>query len=193
MERLVEQMKPRLAILDLDWVISNGMNHRTDRRCPALPLLRRWHEACPKTRFVILAAHPDAILIANTVELGIGGYLLKDNELILHLPNVARTICDGGCAFSQAVMGVKEALSAPPTAPRLTDRQIEILEAIVSHPNLTYLEQARRLEISKHTFDSHLRTIFQKLGVSSLTAAILTAVQLGMIPFRLLCSPADDG
>jgi DNA-binding NarL/FixJ family response regulator len=193
MERLVGQIHPNLAIIDLDWVIPNCMNLHLDQSYPAFLLLQRLHETCPDTRFLILAIHSEPFLIDHAVELGIGGYLLKNDSLTLHLLDVARTICDGGYAFSQAVMSVKDSLSAPSLKPKLTSRQIEILEVIVSHPKLSYQEQAQRLGIAKLTLDTHLRTIFQKLDVSNLTAAVLTAVRLGIIPYQRLFSQVDDG
>jgi DNA-binding NarL/FixJ family response regulator len=188
MARLLDQRKPRLAITDLDLINSHGTNPRVDRLCPAFPFLQRIHSICPETRFVILASHIHSILIDHTVELGIGGYLLKNDGFTLHLPDVVRTILDGGTAFSQAVLNAKDPLSETRLEPQLTPRQVEILEAMVSQPNLTYQDQAQRLGISRHTLDTHLRTIFQKLEVFNLTAAILTAVRLGIIPYHLLCS-----
>jgi DNA-binding NarL/FixJ family response regulator len=191
LEQHIGQYRPRLVIADLDLIESDGVHPRINRICPAYPLLQRWHALWPETQFLILATHANHILIGNTIELGIGGYLLKCDEFTLHMPDVVRIICDGGCAFSQALVNLKDTLPELPLGPLLTARQIDILKAIVTNPNLTYGDQARRLEISKHTFDTHLRSIFQKLVVSNLTAAILTAVRLGIIPYYSLCWQYD--
>jgi DNA-binding NarL/FixJ family response regulator len=189
MVRLLDKHKPCLAIMDLDLIDLDGTNPKVDRLCPAFPFLQHIHSICLETRFVILATHANSILVASAAELGIGGYLLKNDGFTLHLPDIACTICDGGYAFSQAVLNLKDSLSKPLLETLLTPRQIEILEAIVSQPNLTYRDQSQRLEISRHTFDTHLRSIYQKLEVTNLTAAILTAVRLGIIPYHSLCSP----
>jgi DNA-binding CsgD family transcriptional regulator len=54
---------------------------------------------------------------------------------------------------------------------------------------------ARRLHISQNTLSDHLRKIYQILGVGTLPAALLKAMQLGLLPMPsdpLYPSPIDE-
>lgn len=67
-------------------------------------------------------------------------------------------------------------------APQLTDHQIRILR-LVSH-GLTNKEIAGFLKIKERTVEFHLSQIFQRLEVSSRTAAVLKAERLGLLNRR---------
>jgi DNA-binding NarL/FixJ family response regulator len=61
----------------------------------------------------------------------------------------------------------------------LTDREIEVLE-LVSR-GLTNRDVARQLVVSEKTVEHHLEHIFDKLDVTSRTAACVYAVQNGLV------------
>lgn len=63
--------------------------------------------------------------------------------------------------------------------PRLTPREIDILRLIAR--GHTYAEAALRLGLSPHTVASHIKKAYRKLGVHSAGAAVMRAVQLGLI------------
>jgi LuxR family maltose regulon positive regulatory protein len=60
----------------------------------------------------------------------------------------------------------------------LTAAELRILKLL---PTSTYLQMAATLYISRNTVKTHLRSIYQKLGVASRTAAIERAVDLRLI------------
>ena len=60
----------------------------------------------------------------------------------------------------------------------LTTAELRILKLL---PTSTYLQMAATLYISRNTVKTHLRSIYQKLGVASRTAAIERAVDLRLI------------
>ena len=60
----------------------------------------------------------------------------------------------------------------------LTPAELRILKLL---PTSTYLQMAATLYISRNTVKTHLRSIYQKLGVPSRTAAIERAVDLRLI------------
>jgi NarL family two-component system response regulator YdfI len=59
---------------------------------------------------------------------------------------------------------------------RLTYRERQVLVLVVHMSNP---EIARELQVSDRTVDSHLRTIFNKLGCFTRTEAILKALSVG--------------
>ncbi|MBI4760798.1 MAG: response regulator transcription factor [Chloroflexota bacterium] len=65
---------------------------------------------------------------------------------------------------------------------QLTDHQIRILR-LVSH-GLTNKEIAGFLKVKERTVEFHLSQIFQRLEVSSRTAAVLKAERLGLLNRR---------
>jgi LuxR family transcriptional regulator, maltose regulon positive regulatory protein len=65
-----------------------------------------------------------------------------------------------------------------PLAEPLTAAELRILKLL---PTSTYLQMAATLYISRNTVKTHLRSIYQKLGVPSRTAAIERAVDLRLI------------
>lgn len=64
-------------------------------------------------------------------------------------------------------------------AERLTSREIEVLQQVAS--GLGNRQIAQALVISEKTVESHLEHVFDKLGVSTRTAAVVFAVHNGLI------------
>jgi DNA-binding NarL/FixJ family response regulator len=60
----------------------------------------------------------------------------------------------------------------------LTSREVEVLELVAK--GLTNFEVAQRLFISPRTIDTHLTSIYHKLGVSSRAAASRFALDHGL-------------
>ncbi len=68
--------------------------------------------------------------------------------------------------------------SGPVPAERLTAAEVRILELL---PTSTYLQMADILYVSRNTVKTHLRSIYQKLGVTSRAEAIERAVDLHLL------------
>ena len=62
----------------------------------------------------------------------------------------------------------------------LTAREIEVLQLVAD--GLTNVEIADRLVLSQRTVHAHLRSIYDKLGVNSRTAAAHTVASLFATP-----------
>jgi DNA-binding CsgD family transcriptional regulator len=61
----------------------------------------------------------------------------------------------------------------------LTPRELEVLRLIAR--GLTIIEAAERLIVSRHTINMHLRSIYNKLGVTTRSAATRYAVENQLI------------
>ena len=74
----------------------------------------------------------------------------------------------------------QEASAAPASTPpgRLTDAELRVLKLL---PTSTYLQIAAALCVSRNTVKTHLRSVYQKLGVASRSAAIERAVGLRLL------------
>ncbi|HEX7735125.1 MAG TPA: HD domain-containing phosphohydrolase [Ktedonobacteraceae bacterium] len=90
---------------------------------------------------------------------------------------------DSACydALARVVSGQKGEAVLPAQSKRdnLTEREREILRLLVQGHNTPQI--ARILTISKKTVEHHLTHIYTKIGVSSRTAAVIYAVQQGLI------------
>jgi DNA-binding CsgD family transcriptional regulator len=65
------------------------------------------------------------------------------------------------------------------TEVRLSAREAEVLRLIAG--GHTYAQAAARLGISLHTVAAHVKKAYRKLGVHSAAAAIMRAIELGLI------------
>jgi DNA-binding NarL/FixJ family response regulator len=173
--RLTERLKPDILVLDLMMPGLSGLE--------ALRILR---ERSPRTRIVILSMHGSSAFIAQALQNGAIGYVLK------------------GCPEQDLVRAVKEAaagrrfLSPPVTETAinayieqskmgtfdphetLTPRQREVLQ--LAAEGKTNAEIAARLNISQRTVENHRAALMQRLGLQNQTELILHAIRHGLIP-----------
>ncbi len=61
----------------------------------------------------------------------------------------------------------------------LSEREVDVLGLVAQ--GLSNAEIAERLVVSPRTVEAHLRSVFQKLGVATRTAAAHQAVRLGIL------------
>ena len=188
--KLLEQHRPGVMLLDLCIPPRKDTNVRTAGRYPVLGAVRRLAPQYPQTQFIILSAEVNPAVVDAALASGVRGYLVKDDDLSLQLVEAIKTVYRGDIFLSaevaRQVVGRAEEARRRNTAGLLTERQREILQAVVLDANLSYAEQAQRLGISVDTFRNHLRAIFQRLGAANLTCAVVRAVQLGLLPPHLL-------
>jgi DNA-binding NarL/FixJ family response regulator len=173
--RLTERLKPDVLVLDLMLPGLSGLE--------ALRILR---ERVPRTRIVILSMYSSKAFIAQALQNGAIGYVLK------------------GCSEENLVRSVREAIAgrrflSPPvteiaidayieqckTGPfdsheTLTPRQREVLQ-LAAEGN-TNAEIAARLNISQRTAENHRAILMQRLGLQNQTELIRHALRRGLIP-----------
>ena len=175
LETLVAEHHPDIVLLDLEMPQNVGSDAVPFQALSAVAQLRQHH---PQTRVIILSQHATPALVEGAVTAEVGGYLLKDDELSLCLAEAIRTAHKGGLYLSSNVAHRLRQISKSEI---LTERQQQIMRTIVAKPDLSYAAHAKKLGISEHTFSNHLRQIFERLGVSNITAAIVKAMRLGIV------------
>ncbi|MER6951575.1 response regulator transcription factor [Nonomuraea sp. NPDC000554] len=132
----------------------------------------------PGTKVVIVTTYDSDTDILRAVEAGAAGYLLKGSsraELIAAVHAAARgeTVLTPSLAPKLFQARAKE-------PPPLTEREREVLQ-LVSR-GLTNADIGRRLFISEATVKTYLMRTFKKLSVSDRTAAVITALEQGLLP-----------
>ncbi|MBR5457622.1 MAG: response regulator transcription factor [Kiritimatiellae bacterium] len=133
------------------------------------------HEALPETKIVVLTSFGTSDKIADSLEAGATGALLKmaeDRELMATI----RAVASGEVAISQSV---KKLLASDPPIPRLTPRQTEILQAMAR--GLTNKEIAKTISIRTDGVNQHVIAILSKLGAANRTEAVATAIKHRLI------------
>jgi DNA-binding NarL/FixJ family response regulator len=133
----------------------------------------------PGTRVVVLTTYETDADIVRAVEAGAAGYLLKDTPL-QDLVAAIRAAARGETVLGPSVAGRLASQFRRPAAEPLSARETEVL-ALVARGS-TNAEIGRALYISEATVKTHLLRAFGKLGVSGRTAAVTTAIELGMLP-----------
>jgi LuxR family transcriptional regulator, maltose regulon positive regulatory protein len=114
------------------------------------------------------------------------------NTVVTTAPQLTSYLIDqarpaGGTPFLEQLIGAAveahatrpdATLSRPVLAEPLTAAELRILRLL---PTSTYLQMAGTLYISRNTVKTHLRSIYQKLGVASRPQALARAVELRLL------------
>ena len=136
----------------------------------------------PSVRIVMLTASDEETDLYDAIKSGASGYLLKDAS-IDEVAKAVRLVADGQSLISPA-MAVKlldefkqlaSSGAATVTAPRLTDRELEVLRLVAR--GSSNREIARDLFISENTVKNHVRNILEKLQLHSRMEAVMYAVR----------------
>jgi DNA-binding NarL/FixJ family response regulator len=188
-DRELDQFRPAVVIIDFDFGNYDDQYSRSGHE-DVLYFINRVRFSYPETKLVVLSTFIEERIIQNISNLRIQGYFLIGDEACLHLQDIIRLICAGGCYYTEKALRINVIQQSLSVKPLLTPRQIDVLKTIVINPEASYDEHARSLGISKYTFDTHLRAIFRKLGTNNLTAAVIISIQAGIIPYGLLTQTA---
>jgi two-component system, NarL family, response regulator LiaR len=144
----------------------------------------------------ILAAQPDARVLVLTsfvaddkvfpaIRAGALGYLLKDSGPV-ELAGAIRQVYSGEPSLHPAIARkVLQELAhppeRPPTAEPLTEREVEVLQAVAHGESNQQIATA--LGISEATVRKHVSNILSKLHLASRTQVALYALREGFISF----------
>jgi len=176
--RLVNQLKPDVAIVDLAMPNLNGIE-----------ATKQIKKTQPGTAVLVLSAYDDDQYVYAALEAGADGYLLKNvrgrqlvdairdvyaGEVVL-APHVARKVVQW---FSSLSHGQRIEAAAD----YLSERELEVLK--LAAKGMGNKEIAAELSLGVRTVQSHLSHIFDKLGVSSRTEAVLRALKEGWLSFE---------
>jgi two-component system, NarL family, response regulator LiaR len=169
----VSELHPDVVIMDVAMPKLNGIE-----------ATRQIKLNNPEIAVLILTAYDDDEYVFGLLEAGASGYLLKTasgdslirainavykNEPMLD-PIIARKVLDR-FRFPSKVQ------PTPKVAEPLSDREMEILK--LAAEGMGNKDIAEKLDISRRTVEGALRTIFNKLGVSSRVEAITYALKKG--------------
>jgi DNA-binding NarL/FixJ family response regulator len=138
----------------------------------------------PDVAVIVLTVFEEPRNILDAICAGADGYLLKKTparELVAQI----RTIDDGApltAGVARSLLGLVRGLggsAAPRVHLRLTEREQDVLRGLVR--GLTYQEVANDLDVSIDTVRTHVRGLYKKLQVHSVSAAVARAIRDGLV------------
>ena len=172
--RLVKKLKPNVVLMDIKLPRMDG-----------IAATRQIHKECPESNVLILSSYEDESHVMEAIQAGANGYLSKmlpASELV----NALKAFANQGVMIPQPVMnklieGLRQmgSVSAEASLVALTKTEIKVL-ALLGRGNANK-EIAGTLECSVKTIKNHLNSMFQKLGVSNRTEAVVKGIDLGLI------------
>ena len=143
------------------------------------------------TNFVTLSVFGDDNHVMRAIEAGAVGYVLKDDPED-YIINSIIAVNNGGSVINPMVARniLQKLLGTPSPAPAiehvpsddvptLSERERQVLELLSRGSTITSI--ASTLNISTHTVNMHLRSIYRRLAVNSRSEAIYVANQKGII------------
>jgi DNA-binding NarL/FixJ family response regulator len=128
----------------------------------------------PSCRVLVLTSFSDHARVYAALRAGADGYLLKHAEPEDILKGI-RDVARGGSPLDPGVARIllNTSCTRASAADILTARERQVLMLVAAGLNNRRI--ARRLEIAEPTVKSHLHDIFQRLGVTHRTEALLWA------------------
>jgi len=155
-------------------------------------LIQLVREKCPESRSLVVSTFGDSKHVMRSLRAGARGYLLKD-EIQPSLVEKLVSAHNGQAPLSPAVAQlVVERISMlennlRPLVDRekvlrdlgMGEREWEVLRLLIE--GLPIVEIGRRLSISHHAVNQHLRSVYRKLGVKSRAMAANAARLHGLI------------
>ncbi|MBY0405129.1 MAG: response regulator transcription factor [Cyanobacteria bacterium] len=178
---MVEKYRPHVVLMDIGMPIMDGIR-----------ATQHIHQQFPEVNVMMLTSHDSENDILDAFRSGASSYCLKETAPEL-LGDIILSTAQGSAwidpKIAKVVLRSLNQFPMPPATPSLetnpdseveifnplTEREAEILTLIT--PGLNNGEIAERLVISLNTVKTHLKNIFQKLGVEDRTAAVLKALK----------------
>lgn len=154
--RLINELNPDIVLLDISMPGLDG-----------LQIVKEAQEKKVTSKFIILTMYDDAEYFDEAMELGVKGYLLKENA-VNQLTECLNAVNGGNHYICPEVSGhlISRQFQKDPLSPldKLTKTEQQILRLIAE--NKTSKEIADELFVSLRTIQNHRNNITHKLGLT---------------------------
>lgn len=170
----IEQTRPDVILLDVRLPGSSGIE-----------VCRAVTERYPEMAVIILTTFSDESLVAQCIQAGARGFIVKDVERF-DLKRSIRAVARGEAAIdTKAAVAVLAQLRRSPVTngeaypESLSPQQIVILRLVAQ--GLSSREIATQLYLSENTVKGYVQEILHRLGVKNRTEAVMVAVKQGWL------------
>ena len=171
---LIERLHPDVVLLDIRLPGVSGID-----------LCSNVTSLYPQTAVIILTTFAEESLVAQCIQAGARGFIVKDIERF-DLKRSIRAVARGEAVIdSKAAVAVLAQLRRAPQVSQepfpepLSTQQIVILRLIAQ--GLSSREIATQLYLSENTVKGYVQEILHRLGVKNRTEAVMVAVKQGWL------------
>lgn len=165
--RLLQELRPQVALLDLDMPELTG-----------LQVARRARQCGCEVRLALLTMHKNEDLLREALDLGVLGYLLKD-EAAADILKCVRAVATGRHFIAPALSPflVRRSGASIPEAgvPGLSATQRDVLRQVAQGHTSNRI--AKELGISVRTVENHRWRISEKLGLQGSNSLLKFAME----------------
>jgi NarL family two-component system response regulator LiaR len=168
--RLLTERQPQVVLMDIGLPGMDGI--QVTRQLKATEV---------DSRILMLTSHEDATEILEAFWAGADSYCLKDASPETLINAIEATAGGHSWIDPRIAKVILGALPAKPAHTQfdLSERELEVLKLMTE--GLSNAEMSDKLCISPNTVKTHIKNIFQKLGVDDRTAAALKALKARII------------
>jgi DNA-binding NarL/FixJ family response regulator len=163
---LIEELRPQVAVLDVDMPKLDGFGVAREVRRRQLPV-----------EMIFLTMHAQEDLLRVALDLGAKGYILKDSAL-LEIVAAVRAVA-AGQPYLNSILTARLLQRQPQTesspVDRLTPTERRIVQLIASDKSSK--EIGAELSIHYRTVENHRTNICRKLGLEGANALLRFALQ----------------
>lgn len=133
------------------------------------------------TRVLLLSAHDEAAIVYHALQEGAAGFLPKEStrsDIVAAVLNCAK---GRDVLSAELAAGLAQEIRrrAEPSAPALSPREREVLQAIAGGSSIPAI--AAQLYLAPSTVKTHVQRLYEKLGVSDRAAAVAEAMRRGLL------------
>jgi DNA-binding NarL/FixJ family response regulator len=167
---LIESKRPDVALLDIRMPGESGVS-----------LARKIRSSVPGTAVMMLTSYDAQQYVLSSLRAGAKGFVLK-TATPEELARAIRIVASGGLYLDSEVSRTMEGPAFSPE--NLSAREREVL--LEAARGLSSKEIAGKLYISERTVQTHLGSIYDKLGAKNKTEAMLLALKYGVVSLEEL-------
>jgi DNA-binding NarL/FixJ family response regulator len=173
---LAKKLRPDVVLMDIAMPLLNGLE--------ATRLLLK---VLPATKVLMLSAHNDDAYVANAIEAGAVGFLLKQTSA-REVGRAIRDVHSGKLFFSSSISKRLNYLNPQPIgrtgafnrkSPQLTSRETEVLQ-LIAEGNANK-QTASELDLSLKTVEKHRQHLMEKLAIHDTAGLTRYAISVGII------------
>ena len=173
----LESVRPDIVLMDIEMSTIDGID-----------TVRKIKQSHPDIQVLIETEFQDDRNVYQSIVAGASGYILK-SQLKSSLVSSLNELCTGGAPLSPVVARQVVAFLQNNDHKQnqrrrdygLTPREKDVLSCLVA--GLSYKMIAAKLDISYETVRSHMKNIYTKLEVESLTAVVAKTINQHILNF----------
>jgi two-component system response regulator DesR len=163
----IKAIGPAVAVLDVEMPGLSGIE-----------VTRALMQEQAVTATILYTGNSDQGLLADAVDAGARGYVLKEAPLT-DLVRAVETVAGGGTYVDPVLAGALTSARATGKLVQLTERERDVLRLLADGHR--YEEIGKRLFISPETVRTHVRNAMNRLDADTYTQAVAMALRQSLI------------